>query len=164
MKGKNQLPAANACDFEQVGATWSTPKEYLEYFENHFGSLLSDWRASRDLVMKSQNETKLQTALCDAKEVKWSSQKGDCGEFQKALENAACDILTHNTACRSYTGCYNREWHAYGEAQKLTKSQEAEQAAEMMGTLKILCRGQDWCALSLFLCCLSHLRRFFLDL
>lgn len=138
-KGKNALPEANSCDFEQVGATWTSPKEYLEYFENHFGTLLSDWRASRDLVIKSQNETNMQTALCNAKEANWTNQKGDCAEFQKALENAACDILTHNTACRSYTGCYNREWHAYGESQKLTKTQEAEQEAEMMGTLKILC-------------------------
>ena len=138
-KGKNVLPEPNACDFEQVGASWNSPKEYLEYFENRFGTLLSDWRASRDGVIKAQNETNAQTALCDSKEAKWTGQKTDCAEFQKALENSACDILTHNTACRSYTGCYNREWHSYGEAQKLTKTQEAEQKAEMMGTLKILC-------------------------
>ena len=138
-KGKNVLPEPNACDFEQAGASWTSPKEYLEYFENHFGTLLSDWRASRDSVVKAQNETNVQTALCDSKETKWTGQKTDCAEFQKALENAACDILTHNTACRSYTGCYNREWHSYEEAQKLTKTQEAEQQAEMMGTLKILC-------------------------
>ncbi|CAJ1457760.1 unnamed protein product [Effrenium voratum] len=139
IKGKNALPEINACDFEQVGATWTSPKEYLEYFENHFGNLLSDWRSSRDAVVNAQNATNLQTTLCDSKEANYTNQKGDCGQFQKALENAACDILTHNTACRSYTGCYNRELHAYGEAQKLTKNQEAEQQAEMMGTLKILC-------------------------
>eukprot|EP00439_Symbiodinium_sp_Y106_P081910 s287_g21.t1 len=138
-KGKNVLPEASTCDFEQTGATWNSPKEYLEYFENHFGTLLSDWRASRDAVVKAQNETNTQTALCDSKEVKWNGQKTDCAQFQKALETAACDILTHNTACRSYTGCYNREWHSYGETEKLTKTQEAEQKAEMMGTLKILC-------------------------
>mmetsp|Transcript_43890 Transcript_43890/g.81977 ORF Transcript_43890/g.81977 Transcript_43890/m.81977 type:complete len:606 (-) Transcript_43890:31-1848(-) len=138
-KGKNVLPEPNSCDFEQVGASWTSPKEYLEYFENHFGNLLSDWRASRDAVVKTQNETNVQTALCDGKETKWTGQKNDCAEFQKALENAACDILSHNTACRSYTGCYNREWHSHGETEKLTKTQEAEQKAEMMGTLKILC-------------------------
>ena len=53
-KGKNALPEANSCDFEQVGATWTSPKEYLEYFENHFGTLLSDWRASSALCNPSE--------------------------------------------------------------------------------------------------------------
>ena len=57
-RGRNVLPEASTCDFEQTGAAWSSPKEYLEYFENHFGTLLSDWRASRDGVVKAQNETK----------------------------------------------------------------------------------------------------------
>ena len=43
-------------------------KEYLEYFENHFGNLLSDWRSSRDAVVNAQNATNLQTTLCDSKE------------------------------------------------------------------------------------------------
>mmetsp|Transcript_71787 Transcript_71787/g.126746 ORF Transcript_71787/g.126746 Transcript_71787/m.126746 type:complete len:613 (+) Transcript_71787:64-1902(+) len=141
-RGHNVLPSEinkRLCDYDPDLGEYSNTKEYLEFHQNYFGELLAAWRESRDAVIAAQNATNGQEEECKKIFNGHSKQKKECNQLQKSLEEGSCSVMSKNLNCRSYTGCWNREWESYTSTKTSSEQEGTQSKDQYIATLRILC-------------------------